>query len=464
VTQVGEYSGKSAVVAGLGRSGVAAARLLAREGAVVTGTDLRTASELGPAASILEGAGVGLALGGHDPALFAGADLVVVSPGVRTDQEAFDGARAAGVRIIGELELASGFVRGRMAAITGTNGKSTTTALAGHLAAAGGGRVFTGGNLGVPLCEAALAGAEMDYLIVEVSSFQLDTIESFRPDVAVLLNIRPDHLDRYPSFADYAASKARIFLNQRREEAAVVNEDDPEAVWASSSAHSKVHGFSRKRRPVSGAFIEPDRSGGFRITWASQSGEEEYRFSSPNLPGAHNAENAAAAIASVRLLGVPYDVVDGALRTFKGLEHRIELVATQDGISWYNDSKATNVDSVEVALASFRGGIVWIAGGRHKGAPYSPLRHLVSGRVKAVLLIGESAETIASDLAGAAEFIPCGTMENAVREAARIASPGDTVLLSPACSSFDQFRNYEERGRTFKALVAAATGGADGKA
>jgi UDP-N-acetylmuramoylalanine--D-glutamate ligase len=363
--------------------------------------------------------------------------------------------------VIGELELASRFARGRTAAITGTNGKSTTTALLGHVAAASGARVFTGGNLGTPLCEAALSGREYDFLIIEVSSFQLETIDGFRPDVAILLNLRPDHLDRYASFGEYAAAKARIFMNQGPGDAAVVNADDPEAVRCASGARSRMFRLSSAARTGAGAVVAPGPSGGFMIEWECGGRPEKYGFDNPWLPGAHNAMNAAAAVAAARLLGVPAPEAGGALNTFRGLEHRMELFARRGGVAWYNDSKATNVDSASVALASFERGVIWIAGGRHKGSPYTPLRPLVEGRVKAALLIGEAAPLIAADLGGAADIRMCETLENAAREAAALSVPGDTVLLSPACSSFDQFRNYEERGRAFK-MMAASTGGGDG--
>ncbi|MBI5524797.1 MAG: UDP-N-acetylmuramoyl-L-alanine--D-glutamate ligase [Deltaproteobacteria bacterium] len=455
---MGRFDGQNVVVVGLAKSGVAAVRLLVREGARVVATDARQSAELAPALAVLDGTGVRFELGGHDPATLSGADLVVVSPGVRTDTALFGPARRRGVRVIGELDLASAFLPCPAVAVTGTNGKSTTTAFLGHLLLAAGTRVFVGGNLGTPLSDAVLSGEAIDVAVVEVSSFQLETIEAFRPAVSLFLNLKPDHMDRYPTFGDYAAAKARIFMNQGPEDSAVLNADDLEVGKAASGIRPRVFGFSSSRALERGVTIKM-KPGAFELVWAAGGGAEAYLLRNPRIPGRHNAENAAAALAAARLCGAPPAAVAEALNTFAGLEHRIEFVADRGGAAWYNDSKATNVDSVAVSLGSLDRPIVWIAGGRHKGAPYAPLRDLVAGRVKAGLLIGESAPLIAADLDGAAPFTMCGTLENAVKAAAEAAAPGDAVLLSPACSSYDQFADYEERGRVFKTLVKALPGG-----
>jgi UDP-N-acetylmuramoylalanine--D-glutamate ligase len=458
---VGKFKGRKVVVVGLARSGIAAARLLLREGAQVVATDTRQAAELDAALSALDGTGVRFELGGHDAATLSGADLVVVSPGVRTDTALFGPALKRGVHVIGELELASMFVACPLVAVTGTNGKSTTTAFLGHLAAAAGMRAFVGGNLGTPLSDGVLSREPTELAVVEVSSFQLETIETFRPTVSLFLNLRPDHMDRYATFGDYAAAKARVFMNQGPGDSAVLNADDTEVGRAAEGIRPRRYGFSSSREIERGVTIK-QKPGAFELVWSGSGVAEAYLLRNPRIPGRHNAENAAAALAAARLCGAPPGAVAGALNTFSGLEHRIEFVAERGGAAWYNDSKATNVDSVAVSLSSFDRPIVWIAGGRHKGAPYTPLRYLVAGRVKTGLLIGESAPLIAADLFGAAPFEVYGTLENAVKAAAAVAVPGDAVLLSPACSSYDQFANYEERGRAFKTLVLALSGGSGG--
>ena len=458
---MGRYDGTKACVVGLARSGMAVARLLAREGADVTVTDLISADQLKAQMAEIAGAGIRTACGGYDGAFLSRFDLIVVSPGVPTDRGPFPELSRSGTRVTGELEIASEFIRGgTLVAITGTNGKSTTTSFIGHLASVAGLKTFTGGNLGTPLSSAVLSEEKFDLYVVEVSSFQLETIEKFRPDVALLLNLRQDHMDRYRSFGEYANAKARIFMNQSADQHSVVNADDPESVKAAQGAISRRYWLSGDRRHDRGVFIE--KAGrGWMLRYSGPEGDEEYRFSNSRLPGRHNAENAAATVAAARLAGVGPTAIMEGLDTFAGLEHRIELVAEGGGVRWYNDSKATNVDSVDVSLRSFEGGIIWIAGGRHKGSAYTPLRDLVRGRVKAALLIGEAAGLIEEDMRGATEIVMAGTLDEAVRQAARMAAPGDSVLLSPACSSFDQFGNYEERGRAFGDLARVAAGGKD---
>jgi UDP-N-acetylmuramoylalanine--D-glutamate ligase len=452
-----ELKGKRVTVVGLARSGVAAARLCAREGARVTVTDLRAEAELAGALAPL-GPGVARRLGGHDRADFTGADLVVVSPGVPLSIPEIRSAVAAGVPVWGEVELASRFLGGvPVVAITGTNGKSTTTALAGALFARDR-PTFTGGNLGTPLCEHVLSGARADAVVAELSSFQIDGLHTVRARVAAILNVTPDHLDRYPDVETYAASKARLFALQGRGDFAVANARDPVAVEMARSSRGELVTFGFGA-PEPRAVRDPDRpgEGPAELVWRGARGDAEtFLLRNRALRGRHNRENAMAAIACARLLEVPAAAVQAGLDAFPGLPHRLELVAERGGVEWVNDSKATNVDSTLVGLSAFPAGtprIVLLMGGHGKGAPYAPLRPLFAGRVKALLTLGEDAPAIERELGDLAPTEGCGTLAQAVRTAARLAGPGDVVLLSPACSSYDQFRSYEHRGDTFRTLV-----------
>ncbi|HWV38457.1 MAG TPA: UDP-N-acetylmuramoyl-L-alanine--D-glutamate ligase [Vulgatibacter sp.] len=450
-----ELSGRKVLVVGLARSGVAAARLLCREGAQVTATDLRPASALAGAVGELLPLGVRFELGGHDEAAFLAADLVVVSPGVPLAGAELVAARRAGVPILGEAELAARFVREPVVAITGTNGKSTTTALVGHLLEAAGNRVFVGGNLGTPFCERVLTGGALDFSVVELSSFQLEAVETLRPHVAVLTNLTPDHLDRYPDARAYYEAKRAIFRAQEAGDFAVLNGGDPEAVALHAGARSTafrfgdgaVSGFVGARYDGAALLVAGLPGMGDRV--------EVYEDLGKALRGRHNRENAMAAIVAARLCGVEAEAIRASLPAFAGLPHRLELVRVRGGVEWLNDSKATNVDSAAVALAALRGPVFWIAGGLGKGAPYAPLRPLLEGRVKAILTIGSDADAIAAQLGDLSPAVPCGTLEEAVRVAAREAKAGDAVLLSPACASFDQFESYAHRGEAFRALVEA---------
>ncbi len=453
-----ELRGKRITVVGLAKSGVAAARLCAREGARVTVTDRRPEAELGDALAPLAAAGVARRLGGHDRADFERADLVVVSPGVPLVIPELQAALAAGVPVWGEVELAARFLGPTpIVAITGTNGKSTTTALAGALFAKDR-PTFTGGNLGTPVCDHVLSGARADVVVAELSSFQIEGLRTLRARAAAILNVTPDHLDRYPDVEAYAASKARLFALQGAGDAAIANARDPRALAMARASRADVYTFGFGP-PEPRAVRDADRPGDgpAELVWRGAAGEPE-RFLLRNraLRGRHNRENAMAAILCARLLGVPGAAVQAGLDAFPGLPHRLELVAEKGGVEWVNDSKATNVDSTLVGLSAFGAGsprVVLVMGGHGKGAPYAPLRPLFAGRVKALLTIGEDAPAIERDLAGLAPTEGCGTLAAAVRRAARLAGPGDVVLLSPACSSYDQFRSYEHRGDTFRALV-----------
>jgi UDP-N-acetylmuramoylalanine--D-glutamate ligase len=449
-----ELSGKRVTVVGLARSGVAAARLCAREGAAVTVTDRRAEAELEAPLRALPG-GVRRRLGGHDLADFEGADLVVVSPGVPMANPEIEAARRRGVPVWGEVELGFRLLApgATVVGITGTNGKSTTTALTGALLQADR-PTFVGGNLGTPLCEHLLAGDRAAAVVLELSSFQLEGIERFHAHVGAVLNVTPDHLDRYPGVEAYAAAKARLFAAQQPEDFAIANGRDPRALAMASASRGDLYEFGFGP-PADGAARDPGGEpgpGGGEIWFTRRSrGPERFLLRNRALRGRHNRENAMAAALCARLLGVAGERVQAGLDAFQGLPHRLELVRERDGVRYVNDSKATNVASTLVALESFDTPIRLILGGQGKGEDYTPLRAPVAERCAGVYLIGEEAERLAAVVGGER----CGTLERAVDAAASAARPGEIVLLSPACASFDQFEDYEARGRTFKELVAA---------
>ncbi|HEX7487315.1 MAG TPA: UDP-N-acetylmuramoyl-L-alanine--D-glutamate ligase [Anaeromyxobacteraceae bacterium] len=449
-------AGRRVLVVGLARSGVAAARLARARGARVTATDRRAASELGPAVRELGGE-VELALGGHDREHFTRAELVVVSPGVPLALPEIAEARRQGIPVLGEVELAARLLPGLpLVGITGTNGKSTTTALTGALVARDR-RAFVGGNLGTPLSELVLSGEPVEAAVVELSSFQLEGVERLRPRVAALLNVTPDHLDRYPSVDAYALAKARLFMNQQPDDFAVGNTRDARTVALAGASRGRLLSFGFGPPEPRGA--RAPASGGPEVWLATGSGTpERYLVRSRALRGRHNVENAMAAALCARLLGVPGAAVQAGLDAFPGLPHRLELVRERGGVEWVNDSKATNVDSTLVGLAAFPAGrpqVVLILGGRGKRAPYAPLGPLFDGRVKALLTLGEDAAAIERELGGLAPTERVGTLAAAVARAAELTAAGDVVLLSPACASYDQFQSYEHRGETFRQLVGA---------
>ncbi len=449
-------SGQKVLVFGLAKSGVAAVKLLLAQGAQVTALDARDEASLGEVARELKAQGVTLVTGATPPGLLEAQTLVVVSPGVPLALPELEAAREVGVPIWGEIELAwRSLSTVPLFGITGTNGKSTTTALTGELFKQGGGRIFVGGNLGLPLAEAALTPNAWDNLVVELSSFQLEGIQQMRARGAVILNLTPDHLDRYPSHEAYGAAKARIFLNQRMGDFAVVNAEDAHVMRLGLHANVPVYGFSLTGQRAAGgpklAGLAVAWPGGFRLDFLN----EDYTLTNRALRGAHNTQNAMAAALLARLGGVTRVAVQAGLDSYPGLPHRLESVRLLDGVEWVNDSKATNVDSVLVALRAFPGNLLLIAGGKGKGAPYQPMVEEGRGKVKMVLTIGKDAETIAAAYQGAAPVHSCGTLDVAVRRARELAKAGDTVLLSPACASYDQFKNFEDRGDTFKRLVKA---------
>jgi UDP-N-acetylmuramoylalanine--D-glutamate ligase len=452
-----DLQGKNVVVVGLGRSGLAAARVCAVNGARVTITDKRDARALGDFVDKVP-SGTRLELGGHVEATFIGADLIVLSPGV-PEIPALAAAARAGVPITGEMELASWFIQGTLVAITGTNGKSTTTTLCGAIVRASGYPTFVGGNLGDPLGDAVgtRAAAPGGILVVEASSFQLETVRDFHPRIAVLLNVTPDHLDRYPDFDGYAAAKARIFGRQNASDFAVVNADDPVARRCAEGAASRRIFFSTSRKLTEGGWRE-----GEALCIRLPGGDvERYPTNNPSLVGRHNHENALAALLAGRLAGATPSEARRSLLEFRALAHRMELVAEARGVEYYDDSKGTNVGAVTAALSGFPRPVVLIAGGRDKGGDYAPLAEVFARVGRAVVLIGEAAQRMAEAFAKVVppeKILRARTLEAAVDQAAAQAVRGDAVVLSPACSSFDMFRDYAHRAEVFRGAVRNIVG------
>lgn len=443
-----QLEGKRVLVVGLARTGVASALFCAARGARVTATEEQAEAKVAEAAAKLAAAGVTLELGGHKQETFLAQELIVPSPGVPYGSPLLAAARAKGIPVWSEIELAWRFLRGRLVAITGSNGKTTTTALTGHLLETAGIPTLVGGNIGTPLISRVDSSSESSVTVAEVSSFQLENIAGFRPDVGVLLNLTPDHLDRHASMEEYARAKARIFENQTEADAAVVNADDPQLIpWTPN--RPRVFRFSRTGPVAAGAYVR-----GEEIVFRHGATEAVLlRRSDIGLRGAHNLENVLAASAAAYLAGAPPAAIAEGVRTFAGVEHRLEFVGEIGGVSFYNDSKATNVDATLKALDAFTGGLFVILGGKDKGSDYTLLREPLAARARKALLIGAAAEKIATQISGAVLAESAGTLERAVASAFAQAKPGDTVLLAPACASFDQFENYEHRGRVFKQLV-----------
>src|SRR5271167_634796 len=444
-----EVTNKRVLVVGLGRSGVASALFLKAKGARVTVSDTKPQDELKDEIPILLDQGIAVETGGHGERTFGGQDLIVVSPGVPTDAPPLAQARALGENVIGEIELAAQFFPGRIVAITGSNGKTTTTTLAGEIVAAGGYRTAVGGNIGTPAISLVERASAETIAILEVSSFQLETIQKFRPRIAVVLNVTPDHLDRHRTFTAYTDAKARIFENQQPDDFAVLNADDLTCVELATRTRAQVFWFSRTREVKQGAFVHEGR-----IFFRDRGGQREIMLVSEiPLKGGHNVENALAAVCVGALLGCEPGRIRKAVHMFKAVEHRLEHVATIRGVEYYNDSKATNVDATIKALESFPSNIHLILGGKDKGSDYTVLNGLLRQRVKRVYTIGAAAAKIESQIRGAAEIVHAETLENAIKRAAQSAESGDVVLLAPACASFDQFQSYEHRGRVFKEAV-----------
>ncbi|MBM3791858.1 MAG: UDP-N-acetylmuramoyl-L-alanine--D-glutamate ligase [Acidobacteria bacterium] len=455
------YQGVSALVVGAARSGLAACGFLLSKGARVVLTDLQSEEALAPSLEPVRAqwAGSGdltFELGGHKLDTFLRADLVVVSPGVPAALFEVTEARRRGIPVIAEVELAFRHLRGTVAGITGSNGKTTTTALAAEILRNSGRTAYAAGNIGVPLLSFVAASRPDDIYVTELSSFQLETIDRFRPRIAAVLNLSPDHLDRYAGFEDYVEAKRRIFLNQTADDWAVLNADDARAAALAEGLPPAAAYFSRRTEPALGCFLRRDRLM-FRRGSAEVSILEKREIP---LKGDHNLENVLAACAISMLAGADTTGVAEAVRDFKGVEHRLEWVGEIDGVQYFNDSKATNVDAALKSLQAFAGNVLLIAGGRDKGGDFTALRPQVRERVRHLVLLGEAAGKIREALQGSAQIALASSVPEAVAHCRRIARPGDVVLLAPACASFDMFRNYEERGRAFKAAVRGLRPGA----
>lgn len=440
-----ELKGKHVTVVGLARTGTETARFLVRQGAEVRISDRKGAAELQKERESLAGLPIRFFLGGEDAAPLDGADLVIPSPGVPSESFLLREAGRRGVKVLSEIELAFHFLSAPLVAVTGTNGKSTTTSLVGEMLRKQGIRSFVGGNIGSPLI--GFVSEPWEWGVVEISSFQLEWVEDFRPRVAVLLNLTEDHLDRYPDFASYCAAKEKIFRAQRENDVAVLNRDDP-LVW---SLREKLRG-----RVVSFGWSEVGR-GVFasrkEIVWRGENREERFSLERARISGVHNVENLMAAVAAAREAGVGRAAVQSVIEEFPGLEHRLEFVREKDGVQFYDDSKGTNVGAVLKSLRSFSAPVILLAGGVDKGGDYRILAEEVRRKVKKLILFGAAKEVMQRALSGLTDTRVVETLAEAVGEASRSAASGDVVLLSPACSSFDQFQNYAERGKVFKSLV-----------
>jgi UDP-N-acetylmuramoylalanine--D-glutamate ligase len=448
-----ELNNKRVLVVGLGKSGVASALFLKKHGAIVTVSDTKSGDELRNEIPVLLDHGIAVESGGHGERTFRGQDLIVVSPGVPVNAAPLVQARSAGETVIGEIELAGRFLPGPIVAITGSNGKTTTTTLTGEIIAADGFPVLVGGNIGTPAISLAERADRGTVVVLEVSSFQLETINTFRPKIAVILNVTPDHLDRHGTFEAYADAKARIFDNQNGDDFAVLNADDPTCVALARRTKAQVFWFSRQKELQSGTWVHDGN-----VMFRSSTGQREIlQVSDIPLKGAHNLENVLAAVCASSLVGCAPRQIRHAVMNFKAVEHRLEFVATVNGVDYYNDSKATNVDATIKALESFPANIHLILGGKDKGSDYSVLNDLLRQRVKRVYTIGAAAGKIESQIVseknGGPEIVHAETLENAIRKAHSAAQAGDVVLLAPACASFDQFKSYEHRGKIFKEIV-----------
>jgi UDP-N-acetylmuramoylalanine--D-glutamate ligase len=446
-----ELKGKKVLVVGLGKSGLAAAIFLRRRGAQVTVSDTKSAEALARDIPALLEEGINVESGGHGLLTFRRQDLIVVSPGVPLDTPELVQVKNLGLPVIGELELAARYLQGQVIAITGSNGKTTTTTLVGEILSAAKLPTLVGGNIGVPVVSLIEPSTPQSWSVLEVSSFQLESTIEFHPRIALILNITPDHLDRHGSLANYVSAKERIFAAQTAEDFLVLNADNALAAAAAPRAKSQVYLFSLEHSVATGAWVENDH-----ILFRSAKGatpESVLPLNEIPLKGAHNIENVLAAVCAARLAGVDVATIRAAVKNFHAVEHRLEFVAQVCGVDYYNDSKATNVDATAKAISAFPRGIHLILGGKDKNSDYSELNQLLKERVRAVYTIGAAAEKIESQIRGVVSIHSAVTLEKAIHAAANAARPGEVVLLAPACSSFDQFENYEQRGHIFKQLV-----------
>src|SRR5208337_5610481 len=441
---------------GLGKSGLAAALFLRRRGAQVTVSDVRSAEALAKDIPALLDEGIMVETGGHGLLTFRRQDLIVVSPGVPLNTPELAQVKSFGLPVIGELELAARFLKGKMLAITGSNGKTTTTALVGEILKKAGIPTLVGGNIGFPVVGLIEESTDETWSVLEVSSFQLESTYEFHPAIAVILNITPDHLDRHGSFENYALAKERIFAAQDAHDCVVLNADNARAAQAATRSAAAVYWFSIEHPVERGAWVQD----GYVVYRPARDAAVESVMPLNGIPlkGEHNVENVLAAVCAARLAGAPSDAIRQAIESFQAVEHRLEFVTTINGVEFYNDSKATNVDATAKAVAAFSSGIHLILGGKDKGSDYTLLAQLLRARVRAVYTIGTAAAKIESQLRGVVSIHSCETLDNAVSAAASAARPGEVVLLAPACSSFDQFESYEHRGRVFKELVSERRG------
>src|SRR5215208_5346579 len=446
-------TGKKVLIVGAARSGIAAARFLLAQSAIVALTDQKPLEKWTPEALALKEPGVGLLPGEPPGWLLDQLDLVVVSPGVPATIIPIRYAERAGAEVIGEVELAARYLKGRVIAITGSNGKTTTTSLIGELLRDAGLPVQVGGNIGKALISMIDDSRDDAWTVAELSSFQLETIKTFRPSIAVVLNVTPNHMDRYETFNDYAAAKHRIFMNQGEEDVAVLNADDPTVSSWATGLRAKVMNFSVRSELERGLFLQDDE-----LVFRWDEGEQDLlRVNEMKLRGLHNVENVAAALTVGIAAGAKIESMQQTVKQFNPVEHRLEFVEEIAGIRFYNDSKATSVDATLKALEAFAseaGKIVLILGGRGKKAPYAPLVPLVREKVRKLVLIGEDAQTIENELGEYASFERAADMNDAVERAFNAAEKGDVVLLAPACASFDMFESFEHRGKIFKGDIA----------
>jgi UDP-N-acetylmuramoylalanine--D-glutamate ligase len=451
-----ELKGKKVLVVGLGKSGLASAQFLRRHGAQVTVSDQQSATKFAQEIPSLLEAGIAVETGGHGLLTFRRQDLILVSPGVPADTPELVQVRNFGLPVIGELELASRFLKGSVLAITGSNGKTTTTSLCGEIFKVAGRKTLVGGNIGTPVIALVEQSESESWAVLEVSSFQLEMAETFHPQISVILNITPDHLDRHGTFEVYAAMKEKIFAHQDASDALVLNGDDPVTQQAASRAHAQIYWFSRTKIVRRGACVLQ----GTVVFRPSETEKPRPILSLGDIPlkGNHNVENVLAAVCAATIAGIPAEVIAATVRSFHAVEHRLEFVANIRGVDYYNDSKATNVDASLKSIASFPKGIHLILGGKDKNSDYSQMAPLLRERVKSVYTIGAAAGKIEAQIANAVPVVHCGALDVAVSRAAELATVGDVILLAPACSSFDQFENYEHRGRVFKDLVLARQG------
>ncbi|HEV2176093.1 MAG TPA: UDP-N-acetylmuramoyl-L-alanine--D-glutamate ligase [Terriglobia bacterium] len=444
-----DVRGKRVLVIGLARSGRAVVDCLRERGATITVTDVRPPWSFAAETRQLLAQGIGVEFGAHREQTFLSQDLIVASPGVPWDLPELAAARREGVQVVPEVEIAGWFLRGTLVGVTGSNGKTTTTALLGKMLEASGFPTFVGGNIGVPLISAVDHVSPDSMVVAELSSFQLEAIDTFHPRVAVLLNITPNHLDRHPSLEAYVEAKAQIFRNATAQDVAVLNADDPVVMSLAPGIRSQKILFSLTQNLPAGLLVSGDEIL-YRVNYLER---KLLSTRDVKLPGAFNVENVLAAAAAACALGVDFGSIRRAVREFRGVEHRLEFVREVRGVQFYNDSKATSVDATAKALSAFERGVHLILGGKDKGAPYAPLVPLLPGRVREALLIGAAAGRIEQELKSAVAVVQCGDLETAVRQAFAQAQPGDVILLAPACASYDQYKDFEHRGRAFKELV-----------